>query len=139
MAFIFIYLTKSNINAKLEKTHLMRRTKSLKKYFKKIFLAIDPETRTLLKQKLYLERTTIWNKMKFNLLKHDNPDPKTWDDDGWHYGHVGIKITRNNICYAKKEFLIPELKIIVCVGPVIEIGQKAVPGMRIVWKKLKPE
>lgn len=113
----------------------MRTRRDRKKYFKEIFNSLDQETRLLVKQKLYLQKTNLWNKICWEINKNEEANPKEWLS--WKYGHVAIKLTKRNKCFAKKSFEINNFGIVVSVGLIRELGNKQVPGMHVIWNTRK--
>jgi hypothetical protein len=113
----------------------MRQTRHLKRYFKDTLNSLPQELRLLLKQRLAYEKSTIFNKIKYNLLKHEDANPESWSDEGWFYGHVAIILNKHNQKFACNKYNIPELGIEVSFGRIIPIGNKGKPGMRLVWEK----
>ncbi len=94
----------------------------------------DHELALLLAQKLFLEDKTLFQGIKEGLLRHEDPDPTTWNDPGWFYGHVAIALLESNRCFLGREFTVPVLNVQISLGPEREVD--GVPIVRLTWKKI---
>lgn len=97
------------------------------KYFEEILRESlkDPELFILLKQKPIEETKSIFDFIKEDFIKKE--DPK------YCYGHMAILVNTNNKTLAQKTFIIPVIGIEITLGPIRDINGK--DGMRFVWKK----
>ncbi len=92
----------------------------------------DEELKLILGQQLLFESYTLFDAIKNGLLRHEEPDPYTWDGPGFFYGHVAIEVNDENRPLLRRKFHVPVLNIEISTGKEKDLEEKRIA--HVVWQ-----